>query len=193
MKFPVLKLIAPTDLAGEHNGGITDSKMASLRSYPQGRLHRLAATAYNAMQLAAFFDGIELRPTSPADCYRTFAQQERTFRARYTTTRTTSSVTRTWQGVRWWLKPGSAPSAAPGTSNHGWGLAVDIANCSGARLNWLLGDGFLTSNALRFGFSWEVASGPNAEAWHLRYVCGDKLPQAVLDAIAIFPELDARK
>lgn len=192
MKFPVLKLIVPTDLAGERNGSITEAKMASLLSFPQGRLHRLAATAYNAMQLSAFFAGIELRPTSSADCYRTFAQQERTFRGRYTPVPNGSRVTRTWQGQRWYLMPGKAPSAAPGTSNHGWGLAVDIANCSGTRLNWLLGDGFATSNALKFGFSWEVASGPNAEAWHLRYVCGDKLPQAVIDAIAVFPEIDAR-
>ena len=87
-----------------------------------------------------------------------------------------------------------APAGTPGTSNHGIGLAIDIASASGKRLEWLLGDGFATSNALKFGFSWEVADSknPNSEAWHIRYVCGDKLPQAVLDAIAVFPTLDVR-
>ena len=87
-----------------------------------------------------------------------------------------------------------APAGVPGTSNHGWGLAIDVASASGARLEWLLGDGFLSSNALRFGFSWEVSDpkNKNFEAWHLRYVCAESLPRAVVEAIEMFPALDVR-
>ena len=74
------------------------------------------------------------------------------------------------------------------------GVIVDISSASGKRLAWLLGDGFMTSNALKFGFTWQVGDSKNKnfEAWHLQFVCGDKLPQAVVEAIAVFPTLDAR-
>jgi LAS superfamily LD-carboxypeptidase LdcB len=116
------------------------------------------------------------------------------FNERYAASPTgrTPQVTRTYKGKTWYLKKGVAPAGTPGTSNHGWGLAIDVANASGKRLDWLLGDGFATSNALKFGFSWEVKDGANAEAWHIRYVCGDKLPQAVIDAVKAFPTLDAK-
>ena len=143
------------------------------------------------MQLAAYFDGIELKHVG---AYRPFDQQIKLFRERYTGTPTgrTPQVTRNYQNTTWYLKKGMAPAGTPGTSNHGWGLAIDVASASGKRLDWLLGDGFSTSNALKFGFSWEVKDGANAEAWHIRCVCGDKLPQPVLDALQAFPSLDAR-
>jgi LAS superfamily LD-carboxypeptidase LdcB len=62
-----------------------------------------------------------------------------------------------------------APLAVPGTSNHNLGIAVDIANASGKRLEWML------ANAHKYGFSWELQSEP----WHIRYVAGDDIPEAV--------------
>ena len=188
--YTVLPIIMPTDLAGTKNGELPASVLRNIKA-PNGQLHRLAATAWNALQLAAYFDGIELKHVG---AYRPFDQQIKLFRERYTASPTgrTPQVTRTYQGTTWYLKKGMAPAGTPGTSNHGWGLAIDVASASGKRLEWLLGDGFSTSNALKFGFSWEVKDGANAEAWHIRYVCGDKLPQAVLDAIAAFPTLDVR-
>ena len=188
--YTVLPIIMPTDLAGAKNGELPASVLRNIKA-PNGQLHRLAATAWNAMQLAAYFDGIELKHVG---AYRPFDQQIKLFRERYTASPTgrTPQVTRTYQNTTWYLKKGMAPAGTPGTSNHGWGLAIDVASASGKRLDWLLGDGFSTSNALKFGFSWEVKDGANAEAWHIRYVCGDKLPQAVLDAIAAFPTLDVR-
>jgi hypothetical protein len=56
-------------------------------------------------------------------------------------------------------------------SNHGWALAVDVANASGARLAWL------EANALSFGWSWELVP---EEPWHIRYYTGDAIPAAVL-------------
>lgn len=195
MKRPVLNLVLPSSLSGLKNGQLPGDVLRTLRGYPKGGLHKLAATAFNAMQMDAYFAGLDLKPTSPADCYRTLEQQTRTFLARYTTTNNGAKVTRNWQGRTYYLLPGKAPSATPGTSNHGLGLAVDINLTDKRIFPWLLGDGFMTSNALRYGFSWEGSGdpkNPNHEDWHLRYVCGDVLPQAVLEAIAVFPDLDAR-
>ena len=188
--YTVLPIIMPSDLAGQKNGEINPSLLRDIKA-PGGKLHRLAATAWNAMQLAAYFDGIELKHVG---AYRPLPEQIKLFNTRYQDTPTgrTPQVTRTYMGKTWYLKKGVAPAGSPGTSNHGIGLAIDVASASGKRLEWLLGDGFMTSNALKFGFSWEVRDGANAEAWHIRYVAGDTLPQAVLDAIAAFPNLDVR-
>ena len=63
------------------------------------------------------------------------------------------------------------------------------ADASGKRLEWLLGPHPLPSPVVKYGFSWEVASGPNAEPWHIRYVCGDEWPPAVEEALEVFPNL----
>ena len=188
--YTVLPIIMPTDLAGQKNGELNPALLRDIKA-PAGKMHHLAATAWNSLQLAAYFDGIELKHVG---AYRPLARQVAMFNERYSSTKTPRKpeVTRTYQGKKWYLKPGMAPAGSPGTSNHGWGLAIDVASASGKRLEWLLGDGFMTSNALKYGFSWEVKDGANAEAWHIRYIAGDTLPQAVLDAIAAFPTLDVR-
>lgn len=180
----------PSDLAGAKNGELNPSLLRDIKA-PNGKLHHLAATAWNAMQLAAYFGGVELKHVG---AYRPLTEQVKLFNARYETNPTgrTPQVTRSYQGKTWYLKKGVAPAGSPGTSNHGWGLAIDVADASGKRLDWLLGDGFATCNALKFGFSWEVKDGANAEAWHIRYVAGDTLPQTVLEAIKAFPTLDVR-
>jgi hypothetical protein len=86
-----------------------------------------------------------------------------------TAPRPTSDAKR-WQGF-WWDKiDGFADSATPGTSNHGWGCAVDIANATQtAKLAWL------ESNAAWHGFLWENRT----EAWHLTYVYADRTPPSL--------------
>ena len=59
--------------------------------------------------------------------------------------------------------------AAPGTSNHNLGIAIDVANANGKILEWLL------ANADDYGFTWELQEEP----WHIRYVCGDAIPAKV--------------
>lgn len=195
IKRPVLPVKTPLDLTKVENGKLADGLLRKVHNH-QGRLYRQAAAAYNAMSMAAFFDGVPVVPVSVADCYRTFVQQESTFLRRYTTSNNGAKVTRKYQDKTWYLIPGNAPSAAPGTSNHGLGLAVDINLTIDRRtFQWLLGDGFITCNALKYGFSWEGSGdpkNPNHEDWHLRYVCGDDTPQAVAEALAAFPELDVR-
>ena len=189
-QYPVLPIVMPSDLAGQKNGELKPALLRDIKA-PNGKLHSLAATAWNAMQLAAYFDGIELKHVG---AYRPLKEQINLFNTRYSTEKTPRKpqVTRKYLGKTWYLKKGMAPAGVPATSNHGIGLAIDVNLSSGKELKWLLGDGFMTSNALKYGFSWEVKDGPNAEAWHIRYICGDKLPQAVLEAIAAFPTLDVR-
>jgi len=190
--YHVLPIVMPSDLMGVDNGEIPANLLRPLKGSP-GQLHHEAATAFNCLQLAAYFAGIELKPVSPADTYRPYTAQQRLFKQRYSTTPTgrQPEVTRTWNKTKFYLKKGVAPSATPGTSNHGWGLAVDISSASGARLAWMLGKDIWSSPVVQYGFSWEVKEGANAESWHIRYVCGDTPPAKVLEALEAFPDLKA--
>ena len=119
------------------------------------------------------------------------------FNERYSTTDNgrVPQVIRIWQGRKYYLKPGKSPSATPGNSDHGLGLAIDVANCglNSPICKWLLGDGFSTCKALEYGFTWAVSDpkNPNFEAWHLQYVTGDSWTPAVHRAIEAFPNLVA--
>lgn len=189
MTYPVLPIIMPTDLSACTNGQLPPTLLRPLKG-TRGELHHLAATAFNCLQLEAFFAGVDLQSVGS---YRPYTQQLIMFNDRFSSTPTLRipRVTRRWGGKTYWLRRGKAPSAAPGTSNHGWGLAIDIANASGARLAWMLGPHPLLSPVVKYGFTWEVESGPNAESWHIRYVCGDEWPSAVDEALKAFPDLRA--
>ena len=145
-----------------------------------GKMELCAADAWNAMVLAAAKDNIVLKPTSIGDQYRSIEQQKRSFLQRYQKIPVTNSTTRTWNGVKWWLKKGFAPLAAPNDnpktcSRHMLGLAVDVANANGKILCWLL------IHEQQYGFSHEIQSEP----WHIRYVAGNKVPQLVQDYLQI--------
>ena len=189
--YPVLPIIMPSDLEGQKNGEISAALLRDIKA-PNGKLHSLAATAWNALQLAAYFDGIELKHVG---AYRPLSQQVALFKTRYEDKPNfrKPQVTRKYDGKVWWLKQGYAPSATPGNSTHGLGLAIDVASASGKRLDWLLGDGYTTSEALKYGFTWAVADpkNPNFEPWHLQYVTGDTWTQYVLEALKVFPALEA--
>jgi LAS superfamily LD-carboxypeptidase LdcB len=169
VKYPVKPVVLPADLVGIKAGKLPDYLLKPVRPY--GRLHWLAAQAYHAMRTAARQDGIlGMKPTSYWDTYRTIDVQERAFLARYTKAplHDTKSI-RMYKGEKYYLKPGLAILAVPGTGFHPLGLAVDISEASGKRLEWLL------ANADWFGFSWELQSEP----WHLRYYVGDRVPLKV--------------
>ena len=152
-----------------------------LRDIPQGgKLHYLAADAWNAMVDAAKKDGIELKPTSAGDTYRSYDSQKAGFLQRYQLQPIPGQSTKTFEGKTWYLKKGMAMLATPGKSQHNLGLAVDIHTASDPkRLKWLI------ANVLKFGFSWEVVP---SEPWHIRYTEGDAVPQAVKDWLALNPK-----
>jgi LAS superfamily LD-carboxypeptidase LdcB len=180
--LPIVKVTLCSHLKGVKPGELSSELLRGIEG--KGKLHHCAADAYEAMDAAANAEGIDLSPTSQADTYRSLETQEYGFYQRHTDNpnkKLLKQKPRIYKGKAWYLKKGMAPMAVPGTSNHNLGIAIDIANASGARLNWML------KNAQRFGFSWELQSEP----WHLRYVAGDATPEAVKQWLATRPAPEA--
>ena len=168
--WPIVKVTLPADLKGIKPGEVPEFLLRDVKPY--GKLHWLAADAYHAMRDKAFADGIKpFKPISEGDTYRSLAFQTTIFLQRYQKSPLAGASTRTWEGVKWYKKsPTLASLAAPGTSMHNLGIAVDIWSAYGPRFEWML------ANALDFGFSWEVVP---EEPWHLRYTAGNNIPPAV--------------
>lgn len=168
---PVRPVRLPADMAKVKPGEVPPYLLRSIRPY--GRLHWLAAQAWEAMRKQAHKEGIRpLKPTSVADTYRDLVTQERGFLARYTTAPISNSTSiRMYKGQRYYLKPGLAPMAVPGTSRHNLGLAIDVADAHGERLRWL------EEVALTFGFCWEFRDG--REPWHIVYFKAESIPARV--------------
>lgn len=124
-------------LGVERNGIFTAENTDPI---PGGRLWPEAALTWNAMQAAFIADGGDpdhFRPGGPASSARSIAQQEHF----------------------WANQP--PPAAAVGTSNHGWGIAVDVPFADAQA--WLM------RNSERFGWSWDEGRRVG-ERWHFRYV-----------------------
>lgn len=94
--------------------------------------------------------------------YRSAAQQEATFRARYTTTFTPGSRSVViWEGQTWYLLPGMAPSTPPSRSYHEatigiYALAADLIG----DLTWM------AEHCATFGL--REFSQVNSEPWHVQ-------------------------
>lgn len=80
---------------------------STLNPIAQGRLRKDAAAAWNAMNVEARKRGVELLPTGSMSSYRTYDQQVYLYNE--------------------YLAGRGSLAAVPGMSNHGWGLAVDVA------------------------------------------------------------------
>lgn len=187
MTLPIAPVVMPADLAGQSNGKLSATLLKPVNPNTAWVMHKTAARAWEALRATAWKAGVQLSVSG--NPYRSYEQQVNLFKQRYTSTYdpglNTLEDQRTWNGVKYYKRIGVAAVAVPGTSNHGWGLAVDTAldadgdlafewppkSLSSTALNWLL------ANASKFGFSWELQSEP----WHIRYITGDKIPQAVLD------------
>jgi hypothetical protein len=185
-----MPITPPACLDGQTNGKLDASLLVAtpgLAGGPTVRLVEPAARAWRALTAAAAAAGHTLKVTSSADSYRTYAQQVATFTSRYQLDPIPDRPFRLWDSdnsgtpEKWWQKPNTAPAAVPGTSNHGWGLAVDTGeerdgdtgteSIDQATLNWLV------AHELAYGFSHEL----QVEPWHIRYWAGDAIPAAVLD------------
>lgn len=160
---------------GQRNGQISLSLMSLIIGY---RMHPAAAVSFLAMRAALFAaTGVWL---GISDAYRSFAEQDRVFRDRYTSG-WSSGI---WYAGQYWRKRAGVPVAAvPGTSNHGWALALDINNygaTNGRVFRWLL------DHAAAFGWSWTTGRNVN-EPWHWEYV-GSLIRPASGGIIIITPE-----
>lgn len=128
------------------NGRLPDSALSQI---PGGRLEKHAAVAWRAMRTdIGARTGVWIRPAGPNSSYRTYAVQ-----------------------VYFWnlYRSGRGNLAAyPGTSNHGWGLAVDIATTYMAQL----------VNKYGAKYGWQKRwSDAQSEWWHFKYRAGIYRPQ----------------
>jgi hypothetical protein len=121
------------------NGRLPEQQLAAI---PGGRLRRDAAAAWNAMNEESVRRyGVTLRPLGPMSSYRTVAEQQ---------------ILR-----RQWCAQGKCGNAAvPGTSNHGLGIAVDVAS---QRIRWVI-----DQIGRRYGYAKAWSDAP-WEWWHVRY------------------------
>lgn len=165
----IVPVVLPKDLKGVEPGKLPANLLRPVKG--GGKMHWLAAAAWDAMVTKAKADGVELKPTSAGDTYREYDLQRRGFLQRYQNAPIPGVKPKDFEGKKWYLKKGMAPLATPGKSQHNLGLAVDVHSASEPkRINWLI------ANVKDFGFSWEVVP---EEPWHLRYVSGDNPPAAV--------------
>ena len=125
----------PAELAAYGNGQVPASAMTSI-GIGNHRLSNDAAAAFRSMHAAAARDGVTIGVT---DSYRSLDAQVDLAR-------------------RKGLYSQGGLAAEPGTSNHGWGLSVDVD--VDAR-----GQEWLRANGARFGF---VEDTPR-EPWHWTY------------------------
>lgn len=175
----------PADIAKATPGALPEAVLVKVswsidKKQYEAKLHHRAADAWNAMVAAAKADGVEIRPTSEGDLYRTIALQRAGFLQRYQPQRVHGVIPsgsepgtkpRTYEGKQWYMRKGTAPLAVPGTSKHNLGIAVDVQVFVDPQIMiWLI------ANVKKFGWSWEVVP---EEPWHIRYVDGDKVPAAV--------------
>ena len=126
----------PPALIGFGNGRVP---AAALTPIAQGghRLYAPAAAAWDSLVAAAAADGVSIRIT---DSYRSYDQQVDL-------------------ANRKGLYSQGGLAARPGTSNHGWGLAVDTDVNDARTLDWI------RTNGPRFGF---VEAVPR-EPWHWEF------------------------
>ncbi len=128
-------------------GGWTNGRIPGEALCPVGRGHALrcdAAAGYAAMSRA--FEAEFGTPLCITDSYRSLGAQVDAFRR----------------------KPGLA--AAPGTSNHGWALAVDL--CGGVNVAGTRPWRWMTEHAGAFGFvnpDWARPGGEKPEPWHWEF------------------------
>lgn len=124
------------DVLRSYGNGRIPRELLTLIGIGQHRLYGPAARSFIEMRAAAAAAGLSLSVT---DSYRTYDQQVQLAQEKGLT-----------KNGGW--------AAVPGTSNHGWGLAVDV-DVNAAGLAWL------RANGARYGWVQPAAREP----WHWEY------------------------
>ena len=172
-KYPVSPAAIPPWVKSTPNGKLPDDALVKVAPLAgtMGSLIPEAAAAWRNLQNAASAAGFTLTMTNG---YRNLDQQQALFEQRYQL-EANGGKTKVWNGTTYYLKaPNLAQAASPGTSNHGWGGAVDMAlgGYGTAAQNVSTNPAFMAwavHNAGPLGWSWEVQSEP----WHIRLVSYD--------------------
>lgn len=186
----------PSDLKGHTNGKVPDNLLVDIGKR-NSKMHHTAYRGWKCLMWHAEKAGFkwDLASIDP----RTYQRQQEIFDGR------TYPVSgrylpesmwgngkkfvsppdiRNWNGERWKRLAGTASAAVPGTSPHGWALAVDLAEAKPDNsyppygitekfAKWLVADDI----ALRCGFGWSLQSEP----WHLQWYVGDDVPIFVIE------------
>lgn len=129
-----------TTIPMAENGKLPASDLAPIA---QGQLRKDCAAAWNAMNVESRKLGLELVPTGSKSSYRTYEQQVELYNA--------------------YLNGTGNLAAKPGTSNHGWGTAVDTPNQN----YWDM----ITRIGAKYGYSKAWSDAPS-EPWHFVYQAG---------------------
>lgn len=189
---PTTNVTVPAHLRGASNGNLPSHWLRSLpgeSTRTDFKMYLPVSYAMQAMHMAMRSAGINPRTTGR---YRSYAQQEALFRSRYTTAYLPGRPYKYWKGVRWYQKPGTAMAATPGTSNHGLGIADDLAHEDDVAVTTVdTADGsaseymsdkqlaWLRDNGRSFGFGLETRK----ERWHWHWIGGNALSQRVVDTL----------
>jgi hypothetical protein len=135
--YPVRPITWPTAAQCDQNGRMPSNRLHSIG--PGGQLEASrAADAWNALYIAAYadgFTGLDAFTWTPGGTYRSFEHQHAAFIARWEPWRPPTGTSPAnpptgaafYLGGWWTLRRGVARAAVPGTSNHGRGIAIDIA------------------------------------------------------------------
>jgi hypothetical protein len=124
------------------NGKLPASDLAPIAGGQLAKANHCAAS-WNAMNVEARRLGVELRPTGSRSSYRSYADQQYFWNE--------------YQAGRGNL------AAKPGTSNHGLGLAVDVATQQMRQMIDRIGR--------KYGWAKDWSDAPS-EWWHLKYRAG---------------------
>jgi hypothetical protein len=146
------------------NGKLPASELSPIA---QGELRNDCAAAWNALNVEARSLGCEIVPTGSKSSYRSYAQQVELYEV--------------------YLNGGNL-AAKPGTSNHGWGTAVDVATQDMRSMIDRIG--------AKYGYSKSWSDAPS-EWWHIVYQAGhyagpdpgpygSAIPEPPEDTVSIF-------
>ncbi len=130
--------------AGQQNGNLDPASLCPLWMAPGHRLRGDAAAAFN--KLSKYHAANVGSPLCVTDSYRSYSEQVEVYQR----------------------KPSLA--AVPGTSEHGWGKAVDF--CGGVEDAGSSANEWMKANAGSFGWfhpDWAEPSGSRPEAWHWEF------------------------
>ena len=147
------------------NGFVPASALAPLDGQPGCSLRADAAAAWNAGRAEVKRrTGIVL---SVRGWNRTYAQQVTFYLQRHVPWRAGLRKCCYWEGRGWYAFTGTAHAAPPGTSNHGWGLAVDVNDYGGVG-NFSHPRRVATFPILaQYGWTDTEGRGSIREPWHL--------------------------
>jgi LAS superfamily LD-carboxypeptidase LdcB len=130
--------------SGMANGNLDPAVLCPLQQAPGHRLWTDAALAFD--RLSRFHLKAQGTPLCITDSYRTYSEQVDVYQR----------------------KPQLA--AVPGTSNHGWGRAIDM--CGGVQTAGTAAYRWMKQFGPQFGWhhpAWAEPNGSKPEAWHWEY------------------------